>query len=78
MRISRVQIENFRNFRAVDIPLSTNAVIVGENKTGKSNLPHALRLVLDPTLPDTARKLREEDFWDGAIGITKLLIQRPL
>ncbi len=52
------------------LPLSTNAVIVGENKIGKSNLLHALRLVLDPTLPDTARKLRDEDFWDG--------IPRPL
>ena len=70
MRISRVQIENFRNFRSVDIPVSKNAVIVGENKIGKSNLLHALRLVLDPTLPDTARKLRDEDFWDG--------IPRPL
>ena len=38
---------------------------MGENKVGKSNLLHALRLVLDPFLPDTARQLREEDFWDG-------------
>ena len=40
-------------------------MIVGENKIGKSNLLYALRLVLDPSLPDSARKLREEDFWDG-------------
>lgn len=26
---------------------------------------YALRLILDPTLPDSARQLREEDFWDG-------------
>lgn len=45
--------------------LGEHAVIVGENKIGKSNLLHALRLVLDPSLPDSARKLREEDFWDG-------------
>jgi len=65
MRISRLQINNFRNFAEVDIKLGENAVIVGENKIGKSNLLYALRLILDPSLPDSARKLRDEDFWDG-------------
>jgi putative ATP-dependent endonuclease of OLD family len=65
MRLSRIQIENFRNFAKVDIALGENAVIVGENKIGKSNLLYALRLILDPSLPDSARKLRDEDFWDG-------------
>ncbi len=65
MRISRVQIQNFRNFARVDVKFGKNAVIVGENKIGKSNFLYALRLVLDPSLPDSARKLRNEDFWDG-------------
>lgn len=65
MRIDRLQITNFRNFKALDVRLETHAVIVGENRAGKSNLLHALRLLLDPSLPDTARQLREEDFWDG-------------
>jgi putative ATP-dependent endonuclease of OLD family len=65
MRISRIQIENFRNFKYLDVAVDINAVIVGENKVGKSNLLHALRLVLDPTMPDSARALRSEDFWDG-------------
>lgn len=65
MRISRIQISNFRNFAEVDIKLGDNAVVVGENKIGKSNLLYALRLILDPSLPDSARKLRDEDFWDG-------------
>jgi putative ATP-dependent endonuclease of OLD family len=65
MRISRLQINNFRNFAEVDIKLGENAVIVGENKIGKSNLLYALRLILDPSLPDSARKLRSEDFWDN-------------
>lgn len=65
MRISRVQIANFRNFHAFDVALAKNAVIVGENKIGKTNLLHAIRLILDPTLPDSARQLRDEDFWDG-------------
>jgi putative ATP-dependent endonuclease of OLD family len=65
MRISRIQITNFRNFANLDVKLGKHAVVVGENRIGKSNLLHALRLVLDPSLPDSARKLREEDFWDG-------------
>src|SRR4051794_10762359 len=70
MRIDRIQISNFRNFKSLDVRLGGHAVIVGENRAGKSNLLHALRLLLDPSLPDTARQLREEDFWDG--------LERPL
>jgi putative ATP-dependent endonuclease of OLD family len=65
MRISRLQIQNFRNFRAIDVHLSNQVVVIGENKIGKSNLLHALRLVLDPSLPDSARQLQRSDFWDG-------------
>lgn len=65
MFISRVKVKNFRNFNSLDIPLSPSVVVVGENKVGKTNLLHALRLVLDPSLPDSARTLKAEDFWDG-------------
>ncbi|MCY4372309.1 MAG: AAA family ATPase [Spirochaetaceae bacterium] len=67
MRISRIRIQNFRNFKVLDLSLSRNTVVVGENKIGKTNLIHALRLVLDPSLPDSARQLRDEDFWDGLL-----------
>jgi len=65
MRIARIEIRNFRNFRHLDLAIGTHAVIVGENKIGKSNLLFALRLILDPALPDSLRQLRIEDFWDG-------------
>ena len=65
MRIARVRIANFRNFRSLDVALGQHAVIVGENKVGKSNFLFALRLLLDPSLPDSARQLRLEDFWEG-------------
>lgn len=66
MHVSRIAISGFRNFRALDLPdLPASIVVVGENGTGKSNLLHALRLVLDPSLPDTARQMSAEDFWDG-------------
>jgi putative ATP-dependent endonuclease of the OLD family len=67
MRLSRIKIHNFRNFKDLDVPLGQHAVILGENKVGKTNLLFALRLILDPTLPDSARRLRLEDFWDGLI-----------
>jgi putative ATP-dependent endonuclease of the OLD family len=65
MKIHRIKVKNFRNFRELDIKLGDQIVIVGENKIGKSNLLHALRLVLDPSLPDSARQLTKTDFWDG-------------
>lgn len=69
LHISRLRIKNFRNFSDCVIdPFPAPAVIVGENGVGKSNLLHALRLVLDPDLPDSARSLRSEDIHDGAIG----------
>lgn len=65
MHISRVQVRNFRNFKDLEInPFPRSAVIVGENGVGKSNLLHALRLVLDPDLPNSARLLRAEDVCD--------------
>lgn len=63
--ISRIEITNFRNFAEFEVDLEPHAVFVGENRCGKSNLLHALRLVLDPALPDAQRTLRAEDFWDG-------------
>ncbi|AII57414.1 ATP-dependent nuclease [Dehalococcoides mccartyi] len=65
MFLSRIEINNFRNFEHLDVKLGRTTVVVGENNVGKSNLLHALRLILDPKLPDAARQLKEEDFWDG-------------
>ncbi len=68
MYISRIQIQNFRNFAHFEVALAGNIVCVGENRVGKSNLLYALRLLFDPTLPDSARQLSVSDFWDG-LGI---------
>ncbi|WP_133478258.1 ATP-dependent nuclease [Cognatilysobacter segetis] len=65
MKITRIRIENFRNFRTIDVPVDGNVVLVGENSVGKSNFLYALRLIFDPTLPDSARHLTVGDFWDG-------------
>ncbi|MGD9671556.1 MAG: ATP-dependent endonuclease [Hyphomicrobiaceae bacterium] len=68
MHLSRITIENFRNFSELDVVLNGNIVVVGENRVGKSNLLFALRLIFDATLPDSARQLKMSDFWDGLGG----------
>jgi putative ATP-dependent endonuclease of OLD family len=70
MKISRVKIENFRNFKKLEVEIGQSAVILGENQIGKTNFLCALRLLLDPSLPDSARQLKIDDFWDG--------IERPI
>jgi putative ATP-dependent endonuclease of the OLD family len=62
MKIARVQIKNFRNLKALDFALDGGSVIVGENRSGKSNLLYAIRLVLDPTLSSVQRTLTQDDF----------------
>jgi putative ATP-dependent endonuclease of OLD family len=58
-------VRNFRNLRELDVPLAPGAVIVGENRAGKSNLLFAVRLVLDPSLPNSDRILDRADFSDS-------------
>jgi putative ATP-dependent endonuclease of OLD family len=65
MRLGRIIIKNFRNFKFLDVRLGEHAVVLGENKVGKTNLLFGLRLILDPSLPDSMRRLRLDDFWDG-------------
>lgn len=65
MYLSRIRIQNFRNFQDLDVALGGNVVIVGENRVGKSNLLFGLRLIFDPSLPDSSRQLGLADYWDG-------------
>ena len=65
MHLSRISISNFLNFKNFDVDLEGNVVVVGENGVGKSNLIYGLRLLLDPSLPDSARQLAISDIWDG-------------
>lgn len=65
MYIKSVHIKNFRNFSDFRVDLWKSVVVVGENNAGKSNFLYALRLVLDPSLPNSARNLEATDFWEG-------------
>jgi putative ATP-dependent endonuclease of the OLD family len=62
VKLRRLKVTNFRNLLDVDVGIVGGAVIVGENRSGKSNLLHALRLILDPSLSSVQRTLTAEDF----------------
>ncbi len=62
MHLSKIEIENFRNFKKVSFSTNAKMVVIGENKAGKSNLIQALRLILDDSLPDSHRYLDKNDF----------------
>src|SRR5690606_10939720 len=45
MQLTRIHLENWRNFRQVDVPLGTRVFVVGPNASGKSNLLDAIRFL---------------------------------
>jgi len=63
--ISRIRIENFRNFKEVDVKLNHKQVIIGENNVGKTNFLRAIQLILDRNFSDTDRELSASDFHDS-------------
>ena len=51
MKISRIKLENWRNFGHVDVPLQNRAFLVGPNASGKSNFLDGIRFLRDLVLP---------------------------
>ena len=47
MRFSGLRLQNWRNFKAVDVPLQNRAFLVGPNASGKSNLLDVFRFLHD-------------------------------
>ncbi|MFL0070077.1 ATP-dependent nuclease [Tenacibaculum maritimum] len=62
MHISKLSLRNFRNFRNVSLNFQKGVnTIIGENGSGKTNLFHALRILIDESMPRGV-KLFETDF----------------
>jgi putative ATP-dependent endonuclease of OLD family len=71
MHISRIFIRNFRSFRHLDVAIGDGVTcFIGENNCGKTNLFHALRLVLDGNISSYRRRLSKEDLSAGLIFST--------
>lgn len=51
MIISRLILKNWRNFRTLDVPLSSRTYIIGANASGKSNLLDVFRFLRDISKP---------------------------
>ena len=66
MYISRLVVQNFRNFRLFDCRLGQGVTcLIGENNSGKTNLLYAMRLAIDSSLSSYRRRLLREDFAAG-------------
>lgn len=72
MHISKLEIRNFRNFRSAEFRFNEGVnTLIGENGSGKTNVFHAIRLLLDDSLSRKATLLHESDFnrangiWQG-------------
>jgi predicted ATPase len=51
MIISRIKLKNWKNFKEINVPLSSRTFIVGPNASGKSNLLEAFRFLRDIAKP---------------------------
>lgn len=72
MHITELRIRNFRNFLKAKLCFQTGVnTLIGENGSGKTNVMHAIRLLLDESLERNSIYLRESDFcrdltsWQG-------------
>ncbi len=74
MYISKIQINNFRNFKEKEIEFNDGVnVIIGHNNSGKSNLIRALSLVLD----NQKMKRLEVDDFNKNVSIAELKAKPP-
>lgn len=62
MRVSRLQIENFRGIKKAELHFSGHTLLIGGNNVGKSTICEALDLVLGPERMNRTPPVEEFDF----------------
>ncbi|MFB1054549.1 ATP-dependent nuclease [Vibrio diabolicus] len=63
MKINKVNIIGFRNFKDASISFNDRTLVIGSNDVGKTNLLYALRLLLDKSLSDRDIEPELTDFY---------------
>lgn len=61
MLLRRIEIENFRGVRAIDLPLDPTTLLIGENASGKSSVLAGVQAVLAPEARDGLAPLAPGD-----------------
>ena len=76
MKISRLNICNFRGIKSAELYFNGHSVLVGDNNVGKSTIIEAIDLVLGPERLSRYPVIDEHDFFAGDyIGIEGVEIQ---
>lgn len=69
-----MHLKGFRNFSDASINFNENTLVIGSNDVGKSNLLHALRILLDKSLSEADIEPNELDFHINQDGIDDEII----
>ncbi|WP_210450358.1 ATP-dependent nuclease [Pantoea ananatis] len=69
MKIDYVYLHQYRNFADAHINLAKNSLVIGSNDVGKTNMVHALRLLLDKSLSEADIEPTTRDFHCGQNGV---------
>ena len=63
MRLDQLKLSGFRNFKNATVNFVTKTLLIGPNDIGKSNLIHALRILLDRGLSELDLEPKDSDFY---------------
>ena len=69
MKVSKLDIRNFRGIKTATLFFPDHAVLIGDNNVGKSTIFEALDLVLGPERLGRKPVVDEHDFYDGEYHI---------
>ena len=68
MKIDYIKLDGYRNFAGARMNLAKNSLVIGSNDVGKTNMIHALRLLLDKSLSDAEIEPSARDFHCASDG----------
>lgn len=68
MEISKVDLSGYRNFKNASVNFRSDSLLIGANDVGKSNLLHALRILLDKNLSEADIEPSETDFYTSIVA----------